>query len=526
MELPKIGNLNKANLNDAKNIELLSLPANPNTTIYFCQVPFDNSYNDVVRFASASAQQSYFTSTSSVSSLTMSNCKFVTWGFEMRIVADKSPGYYNNVNYVAIQNNDDIVTWTYAFIKRVEAVSLNSTIIYCELDVYQTYRLTCTMRQSFVEREHVSNDAIGANIVPENLEIGEYVLNSQAKTGHLGTPVIIIAATVNVFGDDQRGGFYGQIYSGLIFNVCLNADEANNMIDILVARNELDAIVAVFMMSSDFVTERQTASRSYQLTFNKNTSNINGYQVKNKKLFTYPYNFMYVTNLQGNSANYRYENWSTATCGFYMLGDMSCNPEVFVAPQYYKNSGNVINLNEKISLNGFPQCAFVSDSFKAWLAQNGSSTVVSTIASAASFVGGVATANPALAGGGALGLATTIGKITDESVKPPQANGTPGSSVMYAGTHHDIYFHNATIKSDRAAIIDDYWNRYGYAVDDVKTPNESGRPYWNYVKTRACVIVGYCNNDYLTKLKSIYDKGVTIWHNPSNVGNYSLDNSI
>ena len=67
---------------------------------------------------------------------------------------------------------------------------------------------------------------------------------------------------------------------------------------------------------------------------------------------------------------------------------------------------------------------------------------------------------------------------------------------------------------------------YGYKVNDVKTPNITGRTNWNYVKTIGCNIVGDVPQDDMQKIKDIFNNGVTLWHNPSTFLDYSQSNNI
>ena len=82
------------------------------------------------------------------------------------------------------------------------------------------------------------------------------------------------------------------------------------------------------------------------------------------------------------------------------------------------------------------------------------------------------------------------------------------------------------VSAEYAKVIDDYFDMYGYATRSVKVPNRSARPHWNYVKTNGCVLSGNAPADDVRKICSIYDDGITFWKNPSEVGNYSLDNSL
>ena len=75
-----------------------------------------------------------------------------------------------------------------------------------------------------------------------------------------------------------------------------------------------------------------------------------------------------------------------------------------------------------------------------------------------------------------------------------------------------------------ARIIDDYFNRYGYATNQMKRPNRNSRPHWNYVKTQNATFKGSVPSDDMKKIQDIYDSGITFWKNGSEVANYTLDN--
>ena len=69
----------------------------------------------------------------------------------------------------------------FVFIINADYVSENSTRIYYDTDVFQTHQFNIVYRKTFVEREHVSNDSIGLHTIPENVELGEYIINSHLR---------------------------------------------------------------------------------------------------------------------------------------------------------------------------------------------------------------------------------------------------------------------------------------------------------------------------------------------------------
>lgn len=68
----------------------------------------------------------------------------------------------------------------------------------------------------------------------------------------------------------------------------------------------------------------------------------------------------------------------------------------------------------------------------------------------------------------------------------------------------------------------------GYKLNRVENPNITGRTNWNYLEigTTECVGYGETPTTFMDTINKACRKGVTIWHNHANVGNYSLTNSI
>ena len=69
---------------------------------------------------------------------------------------------------------------------------------------------------------------------------------------------------------------------------------------------------------------------------------------------------------------------------------------------------------------------------------------------------------------------------------------------------------------------------FGYAVKSLAIPNITGRRYWNYVEKGANEEIGYGEvpSKFMDTINNVCRRGVTIWHNHANVGNYNLNNTI
>lgn len=66
----------------------------------------------------------------------------------------------------------------------------------------------------------------------------------------------------------------------------------------------------------------------------------------------------------------------------------------------------------------------------------------------------------------------------------------------------------------------------GYKTNRVKVPNITGRQNWNYVKTIDCNCDGDIPETDLNIIRTMFNNGVTMWHDPSKIYDYSQTNNI
>lgn len=139
--------------------------------------------------------------------------------------------------------------------------------------------------------------------------------------------------------------------------------------------------------------------------------------------------------------------------------------------------------------------------------------------------GGLAGGIPGAAlgvGMGALDLATTLAV---SSRQPVVSKGQWDDTFLFANNLVGGWYARKHIQRQFAEIIDNYFTMFGYATKRVKTPNINSRPHWNYVKTLYCYINGNLPEGAESDIRNCFNKGITFWKNPSEIGNYSLDNS-
>lgn len=499
----------------------------PNTIIrVLTGVPLDNTYRNTIYFGNISNQTAYFVGKQKYA---FNNQTYQRVNKNTMRLQRKADDLYN-CNYLMFQNTSYGNKWFYAFITSVEYVSNDVSDITYELDIMQSWHFDYTVNMSFVEREMSVTDKVGDNLVPEQLELGDYVYKDLGLTSLFDLYQIVIAATFDEDLNDATGGMYGGVYSGLHYNVFSSWQSASTFISDATEQNKADGIVSIFMLPVAFTADYdKTIPEVFNIERDKHLSDIDGYVPKNNKLFTAPYNMLYVTNNEGSAANYPFEYFSTDKCTFNISGAMCCTPECMLTPLSYK--GVAKNYNEKLTIGNFPQCAFTVDTFKAWVAQNQNRIAFDAAIGIAQTVGGGVAmyASGGLVGGSqALGgiekISSMIATAADTSTLPPQARGGGGSIINMANQIKGFQFYYAYIRAEMAMIIDNYWNTYGYPTRRVKIPNRVIRPHWNYVKTVNVSLTGSVPADDMARLRQIYDNGVTFWRNGNEVGDYSLDN--
>lgn len=506
----------------------------PNTIIRVLRnCPLDTTYDHTLFFNDATEQASYF---SGLTKYTLSNQTYQRVNrnrMRVQIVADN----LYDCNYIMFQNASFGSKWFYAFIKSVEYVNNITSEIEYEIDVMQTWFFNYELGECFVEREHSSTDVIGGNTIPENLETGPYITTatSNLTVSDLGVYMLV---TEKLEGQEYWndpgivGGFPTPCYWVSLSRLSdFSVDVLRLIIEQYAAAGKADAIIAIFTAPYNMVS---TQAGIREQTFNGATRTLS-FTPKNKKLYTYPYCCLAGTAL-GQGIELRYELFSGEPV-FKVRGGFGANMQVSAIPQNYAGLGE--NIEHSLSIKDFPVCAWVSNYFQNWLAQNKANIAVNTISTVAgaavSAVGADLTGKGAaksvgVAGavvGGVSGVAGQLASVYHHSIIPDKMSGSANAAdILAVSGLSGFYTMCKTIRPEYGRIIDDYFTMYGYKTHRVKVPNRAVRPHWTYTKTHGCVVHGSVPADDINKICAIYNNGITFWKNGNNVGNYSLDNSV
>ena len=512
--------------------------------VYLLNTPLEDDMKNTLYFASASAQQSYMQN-NIIKSYTNVSYQRDTSTFRCPAQIDT----IRNCNYIMFQNTAYSNKWFYGFIKKMTYINDNFTDVEFMVDPLQTFMFDITVKPSFVEREHTNDDTVGSNLLPENIELGDYI-----STGGESKWVYDKDSTWYVVAVSKlKNGFENKTYTptgavlpdGMFYIGVKHPENVRTIAKAYDHSKASDAIYAVFVVPATcyFLSSFETVTldlggslSSVECSLQPNIwfsydqnitapAGIADYTPRNQKLLTFPYRYMQASNNTGEIAIYRYEDFTSSTMTFQLSYALGAGGSGRVYPMNYK--GRTTNLDEGINLGKLPVGSWDTDPYVNWLTQNGVNMTVDTAFDALTLAGGMATGNPAGVISGLSGITNTIGQVYQHSLQPPLAKGNVcNGDVNYAKGFTCIHFNYMSIKPQYAKIADDFFDMFGYATHRVKTPNTAHRQNWWYTKTIDCNITGNVPNDYMNQIKDAYNAGLTFWRNPSNFLNYSVSNGI
>lgn len=528
----------------------------PNTTIKFVNVPIEIDNKNQLTFASTTAQLNYFNSIPNI--ITITGCTYQRKDGFVRVPS--SFDTLQTYNYCFYQNTSNSSKWFFAFVESLEYLNDEVTKVYIKTDVWQTYQFDITFKKCFVEREHVNNDTVGLHTLPENVELGEYICNSHTKDSTMDSYssdlCFIMASTSEILAGEAKDTVapsrkYNGIYTGLTYYYFDTTSAIDTVLELFANSAKTEAINGIFMApkwlapytgsTTGPAVNESTAPLSFN-TAGPRMSTLNGYTPVNRKLLTFPYCYLLVSNNIGQNAILHYEKFTNQeVCTFAVRGVLNPGCSIHLVPTNY--NGSTYSEIDAITLGKFPICNFQNDMYTNWLTQNSINILGATITSddinvATSAIGGIAgtitgakTGNVLGAGlsaiSGAQGIAGAIMQKKQHNMIPPTVSGSLNSAdVNVASGNNTFHYYNMSIKQEYAKIIDDFFTMYGYQVNSLKTPNITGRTNWNFVKTLECNVTGSLPETAVEEIKTIFNTGVTLWHNPTTFLDYSQSNSI
>lgn len=545
----------------------------PQTDVYLLKCPLEISDLNQLDFANSTAQFNYF---NSLPKLEVDDFTYQRKDNTIRYGANFDD--LLSYNYVMYRNDAFSNKWFYAYITGLEYVNDNVTLIRIKTDVWQTWMFDLTFKPVLIDREHANTDVAGDNILPEDVELGDYVINgSTTNFGNTDLMRLVIEVSqvenrgtnATLTSSWEDGGTHdttpdiNEISRGTTPLVVDTTTKFEKVRDVYDLAGLSDSIVNVYMLPAQLIGETYILNLRSQITgstLNKTAqvlvpkekigvfdittlqvarpTVVDTYVPRNKKLLTAPYVYFNISNNAGTSVPYNYEDF-TGNINIKVEGTLGVSGNVKAIPLNYKNIGNGNALDYSVTGAKYPVCSWKSDSYTNWLTQNAvnlQNEWKSNLVGAAMTTGGALLAG-GLVGGIAQGVsagAELYRLSKDIHIQKTKANLIPdqvhnnlnSGDFLWSKYHSQFTLLPMSIKRTQAQILDEYFDQFGYKCNRVKLPNIKGRRNWNFVKTVGCYIEADIPQDDLAEIKNMFDKGITIWHNPATFADYSQTNDI
>lgn len=527
----------------------------PDSIIKLCKgVGVDPSYTNTVYFSSDTARYNYFNS-KAVQTHTAQSYANISDGV-LRIGTKYELIY--DCDYIMFQNTSFGNKWFYGFITDIKRLNGGSVTGRCdvhfEIDCIQTYFKSSDLEQCFVLREHTATDNVGDNITNEKIPLGDYIRNEaygdfefQAKYVYAQINTSLIGELVGL----DRGTDIGTSYDGNTYYYLgvLGSKPITEMVkDISIgAIPNIFADIISIIIAPIPNTSNKTVFSSF--SFNKKISGqLDGYTPKNKKLYTYPYNYCEFCSTSGLRTPIRYEFVSSDNVTIQYQGALSNTSGFNFYIQNYEianpilpvNMGVTCNFNKDFSVQKVAQTLAnvglnmlstsasptekniqSTSTYREYASDNtrklaGKSTITEDVTESVS--GGDGSASKAKAIAGEIGTLLSYG-VTGQGYDTNTLGALFGVSNL-------VWISYNCQPAQILMQIDDYFTRYGYAVNRLKTPNINARPHWTYVQTQDCAVKTNAPKWARDRIAQSFNNGITWWKNASEIGNFSLDNSV
>ena len=582
----------------------------------FRGINLDNRYMHTIYFANEAAQDTWFSSkvtyTYNRQSYTRQNENVIRLKVASDVVADCSYLRFQNkdeTNPPSVANNHS-TKWYYAFITSVNYINEGVTEITFEIDVMQTWFIQTDhiIRPCMVLRNHIAanEDRLGYNLEVEPIgsevyDMDEITCQDMEDDFDEGYH-IVVQTTADPFNPPQGYAAKTDYITNGIFNGLYSIQQvadanggttaANDIHDLLGswdANEQTAQVLSIIQFPSAFLhvnaaTQEDTHNKDYKIA---HPLDLGNYHPQNIKLYGYPYAYLYVTTMDGDSSQYRWEYFtedvlnptqSIREITFHLSANEMGGGLIALYPEDY--NGVSENFDAKVVMDNFPKCAYSYDAYQAWVASGGKTkaefqaylakmrgsyaleqvTTSETVAVANSVIGvasagvraassptdagmiqGIASmAQSAVGGMGAIASAATSRKqialemeeaekkldftFRDARYQPNTVVGTQSSNIAVGTGRLRYRFFSVHVRKDELVRLDDFLTVFGYAINKVQQPKLNVGKYWTFVKTEGCIIGGNMPSSSKEAISRIIDGGIFFWNDGDNVGNFEVEN--
>lgn len=273
---------------------------------------------------------------------------------------------------------------------------------------------------------------------------------------------------------------------------------------------------------------------------------------KETKLMMYPYSLTTIDDFRGNRMDIKNEYVKGTPLSLLVRGSLGTANKVAYGVKGYNQTSNIeyaqdmyLYMENALIDNNSNELPILTEHLASYLQGNRNSiqnqkdgAILNGITSMAR--SGVQTGMGLTPRGSTLGAIDGIQSAGDMIVQlqgiqakqddianiPPQMNKM-GSNVTfdYGNQYDGLWVIKKQIKPEYRKKLEDFFNMFGYKLNEVKIPNIKTRQNWNFVQTKGVNIIGEFNANDLNEIKALYNNGITFWHT-DDIGNYNLTNEV
>lgn len=391
----------------------------PQTEVHLLSnVPFNFSYNNVMDFDTLENQTTYFINKSIMTFQDLTHQRVNNNTINLEIAYED----LYNINYMMFQNDKIPGKWFYAFITRYDFISPKVTKITYQIDVYQTWLFDMEWQTSYIEREHTqrfNQDGTPViNTINEDLNYGSDYKTIYKKKCNDDNIIWLVAITKisieQLLGSSTiHSGRIGNIYQPLHYTLIpIDLDGTLTTINgkiggynfIMGLGNDpttIGQLVSLFF--TPYVPFEYSVDNNNNITtsdsnvhfvdggavggfynyYGDSTWSPKNYSVTNdmfslmpnyseSKLLMYPYTLIELTDMQGNTATLKPQNFDSKSLSFDIMGCISSQPKTAIYPHDYlgNTTGSVKDFTGGIINNNICDIPIVDDYTASYMQAN------------------------------------------------------------------------------------------------------------------------------------------------------------
>lgn len=554
----------------------------PTSKVRLCSVPFSD-YTNVLSFGNDDeARANYFINKTVYNLTSIDGYSYVKGSGAIRVNKNKESLY--NVNYMMYRNDNFGNKWFYAFVDSLEYINANVTEIKFSTDVWQTWESALNFHDSFIVRQHIpkSQDTIGANTQPENMTSEKYVYERTSEKFFMNGSYNLVVQALGIPRPSYESTAdkylpMSTVLNGTLFNGCYfvysntvegykklrelikafdEVNKSNSIINIYHAPSNLffsgtgelthlDSLLPLGYTDEDTLCSYNITSKEISIPKLEKfeISSGNYYTPKNKKLLTFPYTKLVLTNTNGSNTTYRQE-WFDNGIKFNALTDINSPVTIVTYPTDYRAG----NTNNSLSLKGLSTTAWESNAYLNYIAYNSNTISINQelIDKEYNYQSADLIKDYALTGitspltkgidleynmiKNALRTSDTKRRfqasLDDKELMQNNSRGTSNSGMpLHQINKYGFHFIFMRYPYEYIKIIDNYFDKFGYAINDFKAVNYNNRSNFDYIETSQIIVDGDVPEDDMNVIKNMFNSGVRIWHNATNFLNFNVANN-